>query len=69
MDLEIIDYERLRRDLIDYFGSAMFSGMPMAIVDLSDVEMASYEELLMIAQRNSFDLREYQISENNNFKL
>ena len=69
MNLDSIDYERLRRDLIDYFGSAMFSGMPMAIVDLSDVEMASYEELLMIAQRNSFDLREYQISENNNFKL
>lgn len=34
------DIEKLRKDLIDYFGSAM-SFYPVAIVDLTDVENAS----------------------------
>ncbi len=60
MDLENIDYEILRRDLIDYFGTAMFSGLPMAIMDLSRVENASYKELIEIALNNNFDLTDYQ---------
>ena len=60
MNLEMIDYERLRRDLIDYFGSAMYSGLPLAIMDLSRVENASYEELIKIALNNNFDLTDYQ---------
>lgn len=59
-----IDYEKLRSDLMDYFGSAMFSGLPMAIVDLSDVEIASNDKLIQIAQKNGFDLTEYQIEYN-----
>ena len=62
MDFDTIDYEKLRKDLIDYFGSAMFSGLPMAIVDLGDVETASNDELVKIAVRNGFDLTKYQIT-------
>lgn len=59
-----IDYEKLRSDLMDYFGAAMFSGLPMAIVDLSDVEIVSNNELIQIAKKNGFDLTEYQIDTN-----
>lgn len=61
MNSKNIDIEKLRSDLTDYFGTAMFSGFPMAIVDLSDVERASAEELLNIATKNRFDLKDYEI--------
>ena len=54
-----IDFDKLREDLIDYFGSAM--GMfPMVVMDVSKVERASKQELIKIAQQNGFDLRKYQ---------
>ena len=54
------DFERLRYDLIDYFGTATFSGFPMAMVDLSDVEYASESELVRIAMQNGFNLNDYK---------
>ena len=57
----MIDYEKLRKDLIDYFGTAM-SFSPMAIMDLSRVESASDDELVEIAKRNNFDLNKYNKS-------
>ena len=54
----MIDYEKLRKDLIDYFGTAM-SFNPTAIMDLSRVESASDDELVEIAKRNNFDLNKY----------
>lgn len=54
----MIDYEKLRKDLIDYFGTAI-SFSPMAIMDLSRVESASDDELVEIAKRNGFDLTKY----------
>lgn len=53
-----IDIERLRRDLIDYFGTAM-SVLPTAMMELSQVENASPEKLIEIAWKNGFDLRKY----------
>lgn len=59
MSIMEIDFDKLREDLIDYFGSAM--GMfPMAVMDVSKVERASKQELIKIAQQNGFDLRKYQ---------
>ena len=55
-----IDIERLRQDLINYFGSAMMF-QPLAIADLSKVENASPEELVRIAIANGFDLEDYKI--------
>lgn len=56
-----IDIAKLRSDLIDYFGSAMFSGLPMAIVNLSDVEVANPQKLVEIALKNGFDLNKYLV--------
>ena len=54
-----IDFDRLREDLTDYFGTAM--GMfPMAVMDVSSVERASEGELIKIAKENGFDLRKYE---------
>jgi len=54
-----IDYEKLRQDLIDYFGSAM-GIFPIAIIDVVSVENASNSELLEIANQNGFDLNKYE---------
>lgn len=56
-----IDIERLRRDLIDYFGTAMFNGSPQAQILLSKVENASPNELISIAINNGFDINDYVI--------
>ena len=56
-----IDIERLRRDLIDYVGTAMFNGSPQAMIELSRVENASPSELINIAQNNGFDINDYVI--------
>ena len=55
-----IDYEKLREDLIDYFGSAtvLFS---LAVMDVINVENTTNYELLQIAQQNGFDLSDYEI--------
>ena len=53
-----IDYEKLRKDLIDYYGTAS-QIFPMAIIELSKVEKASPEKLIHIAQNNGLDLSIY----------
>jgi len=59
MNIEDIDIEKLRIDLIDYFGSAMISLTTLALMDLSRVEKANDEELIQIAQQNGFKLEKY----------
>jgi len=53
-----IDYESLRRDLIDYFGTAMMYN-PIAVIELSEVETASNSKLVQIAIQNGFNLENY----------
>ena len=59
MYMQEIDFDRLREDLIDYFGTAMFNGFPVAVMDVTKVEMASNEQLIQIANQNGFDLNNY----------
>ena len=54
------DDEKLRRDMRDYYGTAMFNGFPMAVMDLSKVERASNEELRQMARRNGVDMNKYR---------
>ena len=54
-----IDVRRLRKDLKDYYGTAMFSASPLAMMELSKVEHASDREIVEIAQENGVDLSEY----------
>lgn len=53
------DFNKLKEDLTDYYGTAAFSGFPAAIMDVSRVENASREELLREAANNGFDLNKY----------
>ena len=54
-----IDVNRLRKDMQDYYGTAMFNGFPMAVMDLSKVEQLSDQELVELAQKTGLDLRKY----------
>ena len=54
-----IDTDKLRDYLEDYFGTAMFSGFPMAVIDLSKIRNASDEELIRIAQKEHIDLTRF----------
>ena len=54
-----VNVEKLRKDLIDYFGTAMSNGFPMAMIDLSKIENASEKELINIARNNGIDLQKY----------
>ena len=53
------DIERLREDLKDYYGTAIFSGFPMAMVEVDEISRASDEELLRMAEKNGMDLKRY----------
>ena len=61
-----IDVDKLRDDLINYFGSAM-QFYPQAVIELSEVESASPEELVNIALKNGFNLEDYEISKGRRF--
>ena len=58
-----IDIERLREDLIDYYGVAAFRGMSVAMMDVFEVEDASEEELIKLAKDARWDLRKYEDDE------
>ena len=55
-----IGIERLRKDLIDYYGSAS-RVYPNAIMEVERVKRASYDELVDIAIRNNINLDKYEI--------
>ena len=42
--------DELREQLMDYYGTAMTSGMPMAVVDLVNIEQASDEDIIQLAR-------------------
>jgi len=52
------DYEKLRKDLINYYGTASMYN-PMALLDIGYIERANGNELLSIAQSNGFNLNDY----------
>lgn len=54
-----IDYEKLKIDLIDYYGTAM-SYNPMAVIELSKIDNASNSNLVQIAIKNGFNIYDYE---------
>ena len=54
-----LDTDSLRRDLIDYYGTAMNNGFPMAVIDLEKAERVSDEELVEMAEEEGVDLSRY----------
>lgn len=61
MALVDIDVDALRAYLLDYCGTAMFSGFPVVVLDVADIERASGEELCRIAERLGIDLRKFAV--------
>lgn len=59
INIEDINIEALRQDMMDYFTSAMFISSPVALVDLTKVEKASAVVLIQIALDNDFNLSNY----------
>lgn len=55
-----LNSDDLRNDLMDYYGSAMASGMPMAVIELSKVSSASDDELEDLARRAGISLSNYE---------
>lgn len=53
-----IDEDDLRERLMDECGTAMFGGFPAALLDVADIESASGDELLEIAERLGVDPEE-----------
>ena len=51
MSNEDIKKEQLRREVLDYIYAGAFSGIPAMILDESEVQNATYEELEEIAKR------------------
>lgn len=54
-----IDFNTLRNDLIDYFGTGMASRVSTCTYGIIEVENASDEELLRIAKREGVNLQKY----------
>ena len=64
--MDNIDYDRLRRDLIDYYGTgSMFN--PEMMILLNRLETCSNEELIEFAINNSINIDDYII--NNKIRL
>lgn len=54
-----IDIDELRKGLIDEAGTAMTTGFSAAMLDISEIEDMSPEDLLERAEREGLDLAPY----------
>ena len=57
--MDEFDEEVLRERLMDECGTAMFGGFPAALLDVADIESASSDELLEMAEHLGVDPEEY----------
>ena len=57
--MDELDEEALRERLMDECGTAMFGGFPAALLDVADIESASGDELLKMAERLGVCHEEY----------
>ena len=59
----IIDIEKLRSDVLDYYGTAMHNGFGMAVINLGQIENASNDEIINIARKIGLDFSKYAIED------
>ena len=59
-----INILKLKKDLMDYFGTAVFNGMPNAVIELSKISNASDSQIINLALNIGFDLSEYEEGKN-----
>lgn len=55
-----VDVDALREYLLDYCGTATFSGFPVVVLDVVNIEQADGYELCQIAERLGIDLRRFE---------
>jgi len=65
MEEYLIDMDSLRKDLKDYFGTAMFNVCMYAMIDLINVDKLDEEELITLALKSGFNLNNYVIGKKN----
>jgi len=58
-----IDVDALRDYMIDYCGTAAYSGFPAAAADLIEVERAGGYELCKKAESMGIDLRRFEVDD------
>lgn len=59
-----IDYERLRKDIIEFYEGAFFvGGFGAAMFDISKINNVSNEELIIIANELNINLNNYKNKE------
>lgn len=56
-----IDIQRLRNDLLDYYGTATASRMFAAMITLSQIETLSDQELIKFAIKENISLEKYAV--------
>jgi hypothetical protein len=54
-----INIKKLRRDLMNYYGAALFAGFDTAMDDLQAIDKESEGELLKRAVKVGMDLKQY----------
>lgn len=54
-----INVDALREYMRDYYGTAMFSGFPVALLDLSDIDSMDPYELCEKAEEMGIDLTRF----------
>ena len=59
----MIDIQKLRNDIKDYYGTAAFNGFPMAMVDVINVDRLSDQEIVDLAMKREMSLEKYFIQE------
>ena len=52
--------DKLRQELVNYFGTAMVNGTPAAMMDLIQAECAPPQTLTDLAEKNGFVLDLYE---------
>jgi len=55
-----IDIERLRRDLMNLYGKALFAGFDAALEDLIEVDKATEQALIEYANKEGIDIYQYK---------
>ncbi len=55
-----INVDKLRQDLEDDALGIMFNVSPAAVMELSEIDNATDEEIIEIAIRNGYDISRYQ---------
>ena len=59
INIEDIDVEKLRNDIINYYQSAMFMVSPLAMMDMQQVQNATDEWIIKKAIDLKIDLNKY----------